>query len=551
MDLNKKLEELKPYQLNCNVFDVYSYNGLTMQDLLCQFFTKINECITVSNETIDLAKWLVNEGLEIEVVKKLMIWLEDGTLENIINDSIFNDLNTKIQNNINDLSNFKEEVIDNKLKRLRNISEYKNLVKNYGSENEDWSYAINTAIDDLSQGGELFIPGGVYKINNTINFKAGCKIRGVKGLTNLKLIKDNIALFNIKNGEEGCESFNSKIENLTLSGNGKTHNQIGIDLSSWIFEVKDCDINHFNVGVKVDGVIVDIDNCYINNCMKGIEILTLNNGNPSTMINIKRSQIHYNEIGLFTTDFNDPNNKRPIIMLQIEKVAFEYNNMAYHLKGVMNSIIKHCWFEKNEQKPITENYSILFEQNRYEGGSSQMPDISQGGDYSGHTIIDCGGHIYTKNLYLQDYGSGLLEEKRMYINNDVLFISDNVLNTVSKNGIIRSKNYSMTIFKDGLQTLNGEEGLFTVRQITKGHYEIKVKDGYSLNHPIINVQGVNELNSGEVVCVTNCSFSDPGTYRDWFAIDTIEVKSYKYNTNELVDCKLMVNIICDKIHQKK
>ena len=96
MDLNKKLEELKPYQLNCNVFDVYSYNGLSMQDLLCQFFTKINECINVSNETIDLAKWLVNEGLEIEVVKKLMLWLEDGTLENIINVNIFNTLNEKI-----------------------------------------------------------------------------------------------------------------------------------------------------------------------------------------------------------------------------------------------------------------------------------------------------------------------------------------------------------------------------------------------------------------------------------------------------------------------
>src|SRR5699024_2883683 len=96
MDLNKKLEELKPYQLNCNVFDVYSYNGLTMQDLLCQFFTKINECITVSNETIDLDKWLVNEGLEIEVVKKLMMWLDDGTLEEIINFNIFNSLNNKL-----------------------------------------------------------------------------------------------------------------------------------------------------------------------------------------------------------------------------------------------------------------------------------------------------------------------------------------------------------------------------------------------------------------------------------------------------------------------
>ena len=106
MDLNKKLEELKPQQLNCNVFDVYSYNGLSMQDLLCQFFTKINECINISNETIDLAKWLVNEGLEIEVVKKLMLWLEDGTLENIINENIFKSLNEKIDIIVNTPHNF-------------------------------------------------------------------------------------------------------------------------------------------------------------------------------------------------------------------------------------------------------------------------------------------------------------------------------------------------------------------------------------------------------------------------------------------------------------
>ena len=98
MKISSKLNELKPTDLNCNVFDVYSYDGLSMQELLCQFFTKINECIKVSNETIDLASWLVNEGLKIEVVNKLMMWLEDGTLENIINVNLFNNLNTKIDN---------------------------------------------------------------------------------------------------------------------------------------------------------------------------------------------------------------------------------------------------------------------------------------------------------------------------------------------------------------------------------------------------------------------------------------------------------------------
>ena len=98
MKISSKLNELKRTDLNCNVFDVYSYDSLSMQELLCQFFTKINECIKVSNETIDLASWLVNEGLEIEVVNKLMLWLNDGTLENLINVNLFNTLHTKIEN---------------------------------------------------------------------------------------------------------------------------------------------------------------------------------------------------------------------------------------------------------------------------------------------------------------------------------------------------------------------------------------------------------------------------------------------------------------------
>ena len=47
MNFKDKIKELKPYDLNCNVFDVYNYNGMSMQDLLCQFFHKINECIKI------------------------------------------------------------------------------------------------------------------------------------------------------------------------------------------------------------------------------------------------------------------------------------------------------------------------------------------------------------------------------------------------------------------------------------------------------------------------------------------------------------------------
>lgn len=96
MDLNKKLEELKPYQLNCNVFDVYSYNGLTMQDLLCQFFTKINESVNFTNDTLQLTKWLIEEGLSEQIANYVATLIADGTIEKLINEDLFESLNNKV-----------------------------------------------------------------------------------------------------------------------------------------------------------------------------------------------------------------------------------------------------------------------------------------------------------------------------------------------------------------------------------------------------------------------------------------------------------------------
>lgn len=91
-----KIEGIKPQQLKCNIFSVYDYEELTMQELLCKFFTKLNEVIGSTNEIINITEYLLNQGLEKEVVKKLTLWLNDGTLENLINENIFNELKKKI-----------------------------------------------------------------------------------------------------------------------------------------------------------------------------------------------------------------------------------------------------------------------------------------------------------------------------------------------------------------------------------------------------------------------------------------------------------------------
>ena len=218
MDLNKKLEELKPYQLNCNVFDVYSYNGLTMQDLLCQFFTKINECITVSNETIDLAKWLVNEGLEIEVVKKLMIWLEDGTLENIINVNLFNTLNEKI----NGLSSQLEH----------HTSMVNKIINNFDNIDLNINYNYNRILNGMDvnyNNGFKGIYEGEYILNNH-RFKYSNKTPKTLNST-LSLehgIKDS---FIIKEGDIYYMFFTSFEES-----DGDIGYATSLDLKNWVYK---------------------------------------------------------------------------------------------------------------------------------------------------------------------------------------------------------------------------------------------------------------------------------------------------------------------------
>lgn len=91
-----QLDLLRPQDLNCNIFSVYDYDSFSIQELLCVFFEKINQCVEISNATFKLAEWLVSVGLAQEVAKKLEVWLADGTLKEIINETIFKELNEKI-----------------------------------------------------------------------------------------------------------------------------------------------------------------------------------------------------------------------------------------------------------------------------------------------------------------------------------------------------------------------------------------------------------------------------------------------------------------------
>ena len=96
---------------------VYDFNDFTLNELICKLAQKMDEVITQSNESFNYLDWLKGEGLSDEVIKIMLEWKENGTLETLINENIFNELNTKIDNFQTDVNNkvdtFKNEVNNN------------------------------------------------------------------------------------------------------------------------------------------------------------------------------------------------------------------------------------------------------------------------------------------------------------------------------------------------------------------------------------------------------------------------------------------------------
>lgn len=185
MELSKKLAELRPQLLNCNAFSIYDYpSTYSITELLCEFFKAINGCIEICNKTIDLTEWLVNEGLSLEVAKKLDSWLQDGTIQEILNEKIFKELNDKVDTNKSNIERIEREYkkADSDLK-----TEFKSYihahVNMYGAKGDgitDDILAIQKCIDDVKSkgGGVVEFGKGKYKISNAIYLPSEVTLQG-------------------------------------------------------------------------------------------------------------------------------------------------------------------------------------------------------------------------------------------------------------------------------------------------------------------------------------------------------------------------------------
>lgn len=153
---------------------IYDLKGFTIQELLCSFFNKINECIDLSNESFNILEWIKEEGLSNETVKLLNEWLEDGTITELINHEKFNSILEECRNAINDyklivdteLNNVNESV-DTKFNNYG--TEIDNKFKTYQSEINNSLETFNNAISEKLENNQNENQQMINELKETTN----------------------------------------------------------------------------------------------------------------------------------------------------------------------------------------------------------------------------------------------------------------------------------------------------------------------------------------------------------------------------------------------
>lgn len=198
----KKLNEIKKMDLECGVFSVYDMDGKTTQEIFNQFFAKINDVIDATNASVTLIDYLVNVGLQEEVAEKLIQWLEDGTLKDLVDENVLKDINDKLSKAVNDIQDQRDELeglmyrMDegyNAIARKEGCN-----VKYYGANGDgltDDTEAIKKTIFAASYEADktVYIPSGTYLISETIDIPKGVAIIGNAGSV-IKYATNNISI---------------------------------------------------------------------------------------------------------------------------------------------------------------------------------------------------------------------------------------------------------------------------------------------------------------------------------------------------------------------
>lgn len=190
------LDKIKDMCVKMDLISIYDTQCHSVPQFLYYLQTKINDVIQTMNgfgdEVIEQLKimsneieYLLNNGVEKEVTKQLEKWLDSGVIADILNKQIFDELNYKVDNNQNSITNI--------MKKLEvNVFDFGAT----GNGVTDDITAIQNAVDAVAvEGGIVNFSQGRYLISKPIFLPSNVTLKGEGSrVTYLEKIKGGITV---------------------------------------------------------------------------------------------------------------------------------------------------------------------------------------------------------------------------------------------------------------------------------------------------------------------------------------------------------------------
>ena len=140
------VNHLKGLEIN----SIYDFdNAFSINELLCKFWEKIEECINISNESIDILEWVKNTGLSNETKLILEEWHNNGTLTQLINIEKFNEMKKEFTELVNQYKTNSSNELQNS---INSVNEELTEVDERISNAENSIITNRDKIEEVKQG---------------------------------------------------------------------------------------------------------------------------------------------------------------------------------------------------------------------------------------------------------------------------------------------------------------------------------------------------------------------------------------------------------------
>lgn len=512
MTVSKKLiENVKELRKAISKISVYDFDVYTSMELYYKIAEKLNEVIrelsrfegVISDEVVEQNEkliYLLGEGLNKEVVKKINQMVQDGTMDSIINHNVFNSLNNKIDNYkeelniridgvkeglINKINNSKEE-LNNKIDNVDNKTdgykeELSSKINNLANKTNDYLEKIcvimpksstvdeNTSnlqsILDMAKNKNVNLtvqfPAGYYKLkpctiydNTTIKLTNNTTLKSVSAPyynKNFNVNEDiHILFFNAiphDDNELNITGYNGR-SNITIEGGiFETKSAIcfihGQNITLRNIKFKNCDYDHYmQIGSCKN---VKIENCEFYGVTQRasnrqyVEFIQLDWATFESMPYWRKDGAIYD---------NDVNDGIEIINCKFKKGASDYNYLPVAIGshagqvGVNNKniTIKGCEFIKFDYAGLTLKYmdNVVIEDNKFISTDNK--------DSYGITIDRCKNVNVGKGNYFTGNARGI----SIYNSCENIYLSNFTMENITHNSDMILIGESKYIFINGI-----------------------------------------------------------------------------------------------------